>query len=92
MKAYFFTENQLARIIGMGIQLWQNENFSYSRRTMQEMAESIIADCNLEGAQKPILLNDVSEITSHCTFYPQEDIVGFTGKDGVLSGVFIKEN
>ena len=85
MEAYFLNKDQITRLIEYG-----RSNRSDYYVSSGDLAESIVNDLKA----RPIELDEatVAEITSACRYYPKEHIVGFVQKDGVLKGVFIKED
>ena len=85
MKAYFLNKDQIARIIQVG-----RNNRSNLYTSDGDLAEAIARELKTE----PIEMDEaaMAEITSACRYYPKGHIVGFVQKDGVLKGVFIKED
>lgn len=85
MEAYFLNKDQITRLIEYG-----RSNRSDYYVSSGDLAEDVIKDLKAV----PVELDEatVAEITSACRYYPKGHIVGFVQKDGVLKGVFIKED
>ena len=90
MKAFFITEEEFENLV-RNIRK-DGQRFEYGadfRHSEKEVAAKLAEEI---GSQ-PINIDDVTIglIESPCRFYPIDNIIGFSQKDGRLRGVFVKE-
>jgi hypothetical protein len=90
MKAFFITEEEFENLVrnirNAGQRFDYGADFRLSEKEFAaELAKGI--EC------RPINIDDVTVglIESPCKFYPKDNIIGFSQKDGQLRGVFIKD-
>lgn len=93
MKAFFFTEDQIAHLVESIQRIEVNYRhgfYGYDGRTSPaDIASLVVKDL---ADNTPIQIDDtnINAINEPCRYYPTSDIVGFAMNDGILKGVFIK--
>lgn len=93
MKAFFFTEDQIANLVESIQRIEANYRNDFGgdvrRSSPADIASLVVKDL---ADNTPIQIDDtnINAIKEPCRYYPTSDIVGFAKNDGILKGVFIK--
>jgi len=90
MKAFFITEEEFENLV----RNIRDAGHRFAYGADLRLSEKEFAAMLAEGIEsQPINIDDVTIglIESPCKFFPIDNIIGFSQKDGRLRGVFVKE-